>query len=147
MSGLEDRGPRVGVGVILLTPMGVPFLLRQGSHGAGTWSLAGGAVSTGESLAAAAIRETEEELGVTMTNVRILDTLVTEDIFTDGGGHWITFYAIGQTADTPKIMEPNKASEISYWNTDDPLPKPLFAGLNLLAPKLRFHVASFQWAV
>lgn len=122
---------RIGVGVAVLTPTGYVLLERQGSHGAGQWSLPGGGLEKGERLIACAIRECDEEVGVTIQEPQLLPYL-TEDFFPEDGQHWITLYVFGRTTDTPRIKEPTKATRIgTFW--PNAFPRPLFAGIGDLA--------------
>ncbi|HTQ41620.1 MAG TPA: NUDIX domain-containing protein [Polyangiaceae bacterium] len=57
--------PEVVVGAVVLDPRGRVLLVRRGRPpGAGSWSLPGGHVEAGESLAAAIVREVLEETAV-----------------------------------------------------------------------------------
>lgn len=63
--------PTVAVGVVARDPDGRLLMIRRGHPPAeGTWSLPGGRVEPGETLAAAATREVAEETGLT---VRVAD--------------------------------------------------------------------------
>lgn len=118
--------PRIGVGVAVLTDTGYILIKRQGSHGAGEWALPGGHLEFGESVENCARREVFEELGVELEDVETYP-IFTEDFYPDR--HYITLYVFGYTKDTPKIMEPDKASElITLYSCEDP-PTPTFSGL------------------
>ncbi len=57
--------PVVAVGAIVIDSRGHVLLVERGQPpGAGTWSVPGGKVEAGESLAAAVARETREETGL-----------------------------------------------------------------------------------
>ena len=130
-----DNVVRVGVGVLVMCPLGYVLMKRQGSHGAGEWSFPGGHLEVGESVIECAIRETKEELGVELQLVHTPGTF-TEDYFP--GKQYITLYAIGTTDMIPSIQEPTKASELCYVssiNTND-LPQPLFSGVKESYPIL-----------
>jgi ADP-ribose pyrophosphatase YjhB (NUDIX family) len=58
--------PRVGVGAVVLHEGRVLLVRRGQPPGVGRWSLPGGLVDLGESMAAAACREVEEECGITV---------------------------------------------------------------------------------
>ena len=62
-------------------------------HGAGSWSTPGGHLEFGESLEECAIRETKEETGVSITDVKF--RAVTNDIFEESGKHYITIWMQG----------------------------------------------------
>ncbi len=53
---------------------GAVFLVKRGADpNRGRWSLPGGALETGETVEAAAVRETREETGVDVRPVRVVD--------------------------------------------------------------------------
>jgi len=68
-SGPPPGGPRVPcVGAIVRDETGRWLLIRRGTDpGRGQWSIPGGRVEAGESLAAAVAREVQEETGLTVT--------------------------------------------------------------------------------
>lgn len=119
--------PRIGVGVTVLTPNGYVFLKRQGSHGAGEWSFPGGHLEYGETVATCARREVMEELGVHLHDVSKWPVF-TEDFFPNK--HYITLYMYGYTQDIPKIMEPDKATDLIIVPNFGKLPMPIFSGVD-----------------
>lgn len=134
-----SQQPMVGVGVAVLTPTGYVLLKRQGSHGAGEWSFPGGHLEFNESIIDCAAREVLEELGVIVHNAHIIP-VITEDFFPGGlmGKHYITVYVHAETTETPKIMEPEKASELMFVGLNSfvglgasewELPSPVFSGV------------------
>ena len=126
----EQPQVRVGVGVMVLCQQGVVLLKRQGSHGSGEWSFPGGHLEFGESVVDCARREVMEELGIEL-DWCYNDGVVTEDFFEDvvPNKHYITLYCYGKTMQTPRIMEPNKASDIMFVQDFLGLPTPLFSGV------------------
>ena len=113
-----DR-PKIGVGVFVIKDGKFPMLLRQGSHAAGDWALAGGHLELGENWEDCAIRETREELGVEITNVRFLSA--TNDVF-DKSKHYVTIFMIADwSAGEAVNAEPDKATDLK-WFTLDSLP-------------------------
>ena len=122
--------PRVGVGVIVTKGERVLMIKRQGAHGQGTWSMPGGHLEYGESPEACAARETLEETGVEVANLRALG--FTNDLFEESGRHYITLwmraeYASGEAT----VAAPTEASEVA-WVAWDALPEPLFLPLRNL---------------
>ena len=120
-----DR-PRVGVGVIVKrdTDNGVEVLLglRKGAHGEGKWAFVGGHLEYGESVLECAKRECMEEIGLNLIEP-IRSNNYTESIFE--GVHYITLYVIGSVNGTPIIMEPDKCTDLKWFNPLD-RPKNLF---------------------
>jgi 8-oxo-dGTP pyrophosphatase MutT (NUDIX family) len=69
--GLESRARvRAGVGVIIRDSEG--RILMEKRRDCGLWGTPGGKIEPGESVAAAAIRETREETGLTIEVTRLL---------------------------------------------------------------------------
>lgn len=117
--------PQVGVGVLIARDGKVLFGQRKGSHGPGTWCPPGGKLEKGETIEACGIRETREESGLTVANVRPAPVF-TNEIFEDEGKHFVTVYLLADYAGgEAKVMEPDKL--ISWqWASWDDLPQPLF---------------------
>lgn len=116
--------PKVGVGVIIINDGKVLLGKRKSSHGSGSWSFPGGHLEFGEEPEDCAVRETLEETGVTLKNLR--RGTYTNDIFEKEGKHYITLYVIAELdSGTPEVMEPDKCEEWRWfeWNS---LPEPLF---------------------
>ncbi|MFZ9736794.1 MAG: NUDIX domain-containing protein [Prochlorotrichaceae cyanobacterium] len=67
LAGLIFRHPLVGVSVIGITPEGLIVLVRRRDNG--QWSLPGGLVDWGETIAQAAAREFREETGFTLQSI------------------------------------------------------------------------------
>lgn len=120
------RVPLVGVGVVLACPKGIVLLKRKGSLGAGEWSFPGGRLEFEESVISCAHREVMEEVGVFMEWC-VRGDIITEDIVP--GHHYITLYCYGRTSQFPRIVEPDKASDIMFVSNYDDLPRPLFMGV------------------
>jgi len=84
--------PVVGVGAVVFKGDKV-LLVRRGQEPArGSWSLPGGLVELGETLAAAIVRELAEETGLTVTPLGI--AAVAERIFPDPGGRIAYHYVL-----------------------------------------------------
>lgn len=120
---MEDAArPQVGVGVVFVREGRVFLAKRQGSHGEETWASAGGHLEMGESLEDCARREAEEELGVTVGNLRFLcaSNIVAY------GKHYVDIEFLGDIGDQePRLAEPIGFSEAGWFSLDS-LPEPLF---------------------
>jgi 8-oxo-dGTP diphosphatase len=114
---MTDKLPRVGVGVFVLRDGKFIMLHRRGAHGDGTWGLVGGHLEFGESWAECAIRETREEIGCEITNIRFF--AVTNDIFTKENKHYVTIFLLADlTSGEPSILEPEKCQELNWFTYD-----------------------------
>jgi len=124
--------PRVGVAALVLRHDGaVRAEALAHEHGAGTWSVPGGHLETGESVVEAAVRELYEETGIETE----LGELSVHTVTHFGGdiGTYITLYAMGRVPSdiALTVREPDKFAELKW--TRQP-PSPLFLPLqNLLA--------------
>jgi 8-oxo-dGTP diphosphatase len=117
----ESR-PKVGVGVMVLKEGKVLLGKRKGSHGTGEYAWPGGHLEFGESIEECAKRETLEETGMQIDNVRYL-RLANLRLWQK---HYID---IGVVADwksgEPRVMEPEKVEGWEWFSIDNP-PEPLF---------------------
>lgn len=96
---------------------------RRGSHGAGEYAFPGGHLELGESFKACAIRETREEAGIEIKNVKFLRLA---NVKKYPGKHYVD---VGLTADwkkgEPQNLEPHKFGPWAWYDLDK-LPQPLF---------------------
>jgi 8-oxo-dGTP diphosphatase len=115
--------PKVGVGVIVWRDSKILLGKRKGAHGAGTYAFTGGHLEAGESIFECAKRETLEEAGIEIEDLRFLCVINT---LAYAPKHYVD---IGVTARWKSgeltIMEPDK---VESWDWYDPqhLPAPLF---------------------
>ena len=127
MTGSVAERPRVGVGVLVTRDRTILLGLRQGAHGAGTWSPPGGHLEWGEPVEACARRECREETGLELGAIRTGP--FTNDIFEDENRHYVTLWVTAPAAaGEPRVMEPAKC-ERWEWFGWDALPAPLFLPL------------------
>jgi 8-oxo-dGTP diphosphatase len=123
--------PRVGVAAIIEKNGQVLLVKRKNAHGAGTWAVPGGHLEFGETPEECVIRETREEVGIAITNVRF--SAITNDIFPEEGRHYITIWMHGMLqSGEPRIAAAREVAEVGWfsWNA---LPSPLFLPMqNLL---------------
>lgn len=111
---------------------GGKVLLAQRGRGwrAGAWSLPGGRVEPGETLAEAALREAHEEIGVTAALHGFVGYL--ESIERDGAGalkhHFIVCVFAGRiVAGTPSLSE--ECAGLAWVDPLDPGPRDMTFGL------------------
>lgn len=122
--------PLVGIGVLIVRGGRVLLGKRRNAHGAGDWAPPGGHLEFGETPQEAAAREVREEVGLTITSVRLIG--VTNDVFTAGNKHYVTLFLVAECASgEPALLEPNKCEGWGWYDFAD-LPQPLFAPLKSL---------------
>lgn len=111
----------VGVGAILVDPAGRVFLSRRGKHSKNErdlWEFPGGAVEFGEKMSDALKREMAEEYGIEIEVGALLD--VVDHILPTEGQHWVSpTYICGIIKGEPRILEPEKCSEIGWFAVDN----------------------------
>jgi 8-oxo-dGTP diphosphatase len=126
--------PRVGVGVTIFKDGKVLMTRRKGSHGAGEYSFPGGHLEYMESIEDCARRETLEECGLEIQNVRFLFCTASTKY---APKHYVHF---GMVADyksgEPKTLEPEKAEEWKWYPLDQ-LPEPMFEFCRLAFESLK----------
>ncbi len=110
---------------------------RVGSHGANTWCPPGGHLEFGETFEECIIRETFEEVGIKIKNIRFLG--ITNDIFKKEKKHYITIAMLAEyDSGLVKIMEPKKCLDWKWFSVNK-FPKELFLPTkNLLKQKIKF---------
>lgn len=118
-----EQKPKVGVGVMILKDGKVLLGRRKGSHGSGEYAFTGGHLEYMESFEECAKRETREEAGIEIKNVRFN---CISNITSHKPKHYVH---IGVVADwesgEPKVMEPDKREDWGWYDLDN-LPSPLF---------------------
>lgn len=121
---IEQNRPKVGVGVMILKDGKVLLGQRKNTHGVGEYANTGGHVEHLESLVETAKRETREEAGIEIKNVRFLCLINLKEY---APKHYID---IGMIADwesgEPQVLEPDKRESWAWYDLDD-LPQPMFA--------------------
>lgn len=131
---MENKIPKIGVGVIIIKDNKVLLGKRKNAHGDGTWSFPGGHLEFSEQVEECARREVREETGLEIDNLKL--ATFTNDIFIKEKKHYVTLYVIGEYFEgKPKIIEPDKC-ERWEWFEWGRLPQPLFLPVkNLLKTK------------
>lgn len=115
--------PKVGIGIMIFKEGKVLLGKRRGSHGAGEFGFPGGHMEHGESFAGCARRETEEESGLAIENIRFQ---VLANITAYPPHHYVY---VGVAADwkkgKPEVREPEKCESWGWYDLTA-LPEPLF---------------------
>jgi 8-oxo-dGTP diphosphatase len=127
--------PQVGTAMILTKENKVLLMKRKGPHGKGTWSTPGGHLDFGETLEGCAARETKEEVGVEVVDIRF--RAVTNDIFEESGKHYVTIWLEGTPVGEPVIAAETEVEEIGWFAWDE-LPQPLFLPLENLVKEISY---------
>ena len=120
-----------GVGVIIIKQSSVLLGKRISRHGFGTWCFPGGKIEPDESIEECAIRETREETGIHINNVK--SGPHNKSYFEAIDEEHITYFVFASCHDEqPGIMEPDKFSAWAWFDITK-LPHPLFLPIeNLL---------------
>lgn len=141
----HDRYP-VAAHLILRDPVGKILLMRRADteYGEGQLAFPAGHVDLGETPTASIIRETAEELGITITPASITPAGV---MFRRSLEPRVDFFFTASTWDgTPRICEPHKCTEL-VWAAPDSLPD---GTLDYIGPAManfsqRRHFCELGW--
>lgn len=118
----QENKPRVGIGIMILKDGKVLLGKRKGSHGAGEYAFPGGHLEYMESFKDCAVRETHEESGLEIENIRFQ---FLANIKKYAPKHYVH---IGLIADwksgEPQVLEPNKCESWDWYELDN-LPSPM----------------------
>jgi len=127
----EKERPKVGLAVIVLKNKKILLGKRKNAHGESSWCFPGGHLEFNEKLEDCAARETMEEAGVKIKNIRF--AAITNDMFKAEGKHYITIFMVSDyESGEAAVMEPHKCEKWDWFEWGK-LPKPLFLPIeNLL---------------
>ena len=124
MNTIDKGRPVVGVGAMIFKDGKVLLAKRKGAHGAGEYAFPGGHLEHMESFEECARRETKEECGIDIENVRFQ---FVANIKQYEPKHYLH---IGVVADwksgEPKVLEPKKAEHWDWYALTE-LPSPMFS--------------------
>lgn len=120
----EDRSKiKACVGVMVFKDGKVLMGKRKGAHGEGEYSFTGGHLEFGESFFECAKRETKEESGIEIKNIKFL--CIANYLKHENRQDIL----LGVTADwgsgVEEVMEPHKCEDWGWYSLDD-LPSPIF---------------------
>jgi 8-oxo-dGTP diphosphatase len=134
---------RVGVGVTILREGRLLLGRRRGSHGAGEYSSPGGHLDYMESFAACARRETAEECGVEIGNVRVH---FVANVTRYAPRHYVHLGVLADwVSGEPRVLEAGKCDGWAWYPLDE-LPEPLFEMTRLAVRSLRSGETCFDAA-
>jgi 8-oxo-dGTP diphosphatase len=120
---MENERPKTGIGVMIFKDGKILLHKRKGAHGAGEYSFPGGHLEYMESFEACARRETLEEAGITIKNVRFLLLSNLKDYAPKHYVH-INFIADWESGE-PQNLEPEKCEGWDWYSLDN-IPEPCF---------------------
>lgn len=119
---MEERRPKVGVGVVIVRDGKILMGKRRNCFGDGSWSIPGGHLEFGESIEECARREVLEETGLTIANLR--QGPYTNNVHIDS--HYVSIFMYADyISGEPQVLEPLK-NEKWLWVSPYELPEPLF---------------------
>ncbi len=120
--------PKVAIGVMIMKGGKVLLGKRKGSHGEGEYAFPGGHLEYMESFAECAKRETKEECGIEIDNIKFQFLANLTKYASKHYAH-INILADWESGE-PKVLEPEKCESWDWYDIDD-LPQPLFAVIQL----------------
>ena len=119
---------KVGVAVIIIKDKKILLGKRINSIGHNTWAPPGGKMNYKETIENCAKRETLEETGIHINNVK--KSTFTNDLFEND--HYVSCFVTAEYDNgNLELKEPDKCSEWKWFNLND-LPQPLFTPLTNL---------------
>lgn len=128
--------PSIPVGTALMVERegAVLFIKRWGKHGAGTWSVPGGWVDSGEDPSESACREALEEVGLVIDPKATRFLGYTHELHPEGIEDVCLWFYVADVVGEPQICEPEKILALEWHRLDD-LPSPLFTGFECALDK------------
>lgn len=118
-----DQKPKVGVGVMILKEGKVLLGKRKGSHGEGEYAFPGGHLEYMESFSNCAKRETKEECGIDIKDIKFQ---FLANIVKYAPKHYIHIGLIAEwESGQPEVLEPEKCEGWLWYNINN-LPEPIF---------------------
>ena len=136
-----QRVTKVGIGVLIFKDGKILLGKRKDAHGADEYEAPVGILDYMESFEECARRETMEETGLEIDNIRFLDL---QNLKAYAPEHYVD---IGLIADwkngEPKVLEPDKCDGWAWYDTNN-IPRPLFDALRADIDALKTGQAMFD---
>lgn len=101
-----EKRPRVVVGAVVKKDNKLLLIKEKLEDEKEYWIVPGGGVRFGENLEEAVLRELKEEVGLELTNIKLID--FHQAIFTNFNYHTIIFFFLAETKGLPKISKKEK---------------------------------------
>ena len=137
----NKQRPKVGLAVFIVKDGKVLVGKRKGSHGDGEYALPGGHLEYMESLEDCARRETLEETGIRIKNVRFMCAV---NMTAYPPHHYI---ALGMCAEwesgNPQVLEPDRVHDWNWYDIDA-IPQPHYYALPFYVEAYRTGRISFD---
>lgn len=131
---MPEQRPLVGVGVMIFKDGKVLLGKRKGSHAAGRYASPGGHMEHMESFEECAKRETMEECGIEIQNIRFQYLFNLKNY---APKHYVH---VGLLADwksgKPQVLEPEKCESWDWYSVDN-LPEPSMETTDLAMESLK----------
>jgi len=119
----NEQTAKVGVGVFIVKNGKVLLGKRKNSHGANEYGGPGGHLEYGETIEETALRETAEECGIKIKNLRVL---CVSDLLIYFPKHYLDIGFVAEwESGEPEVLEPHKLESWGWYDMDK-LPDELF---------------------
>lgn len=120
---MEEKRPKVGIGVIVVRDGKVLLGERLASHGAGTWAIPGGHLEFGETFEECAKREVAEETGLTDVVFKDVVALINNRVYDK---HFISIGVVVEWVSGEAIEAEPEKSKNWTWFAPEELPENIF---------------------
>ncbi|MBT3817360.1 MAG: NUDIX domain-containing protein [Candidatus Magasanikbacteria bacterium] len=111
----------VGCGALILNDKEEILLLKRGKaskNQVGVWSKIGGSVEFGDTVEETLLKEAKEEIDCDIELLQFIN--YADHLLPEEKQHWVSFnYLAKIISGTPKIMEPEKCSDMQWFHIDD----------------------------
>ncbi|OAN18306.1 ADP-ribose pyrophosphatase [Photobacterium jeanii] len=123
---MATETPKVGIGIILVNDQGKVLIGKRKNSHSPYYSIPGGHLEIGESFEQCAIREMEEETGITIHNPQVIAVTNNLKTYRESGLHYISVALLATDYNgEPQLNEPDKCDGW-LWADPNNLPQPHF---------------------
>lgn len=136
-----ERAPRLAVSAVVLDATGRVLLIERGKPpGEGLWSVPGGRLELGETVAAAVAREVREETGLAVTVGELVAVVERIELEEPGGYHYVILDYLAFCAEGQVPVAGSDARAARFVSADELATLPLTEGL-LAVIERAWHLA------